>query len=279
MPIAVDVHYDPAGQFSRAALVAFDDWSSPVARDERTVQVEGVEPYVPGEFYRRELPPLLAVLSKSVTPLDVVVVDGHVWLDAQQKPGLGARLHEALGRSVPVIGVAKTSFHGATLAVAVRRGISTRPLYVSSLGIAIEDSVAAVHAMHGAHRVPTMLRRVDQLARGLVEPLRDADADSALFLELSGTYMDINGLGKDWEQHFVRAVLGLEDAARASFKRGFARAVLGQLTAADYERATGWDFDSAEELRAHFVKYWRLFYPGEEPAVYAAGRVAEPTES
>jgi deoxyribonuclease V len=178
MPLAVDVHYDPAGQFSRAALVAFDDWSSSVATDERTVEREGVEPYVPGEFYRRELRPILAVLALRVAPLDLVIVDGHVWLDAQQKPGLGAHLHEALGGGVPVVGVAKTSFHGATLAVPVHRGIGTRQLYVSSLGIAIEDSVAAVQAMHGAHRIPTLLRRVDQLARGLVEPITDADADT-----------------------------------------------------------------------------------------------------
>ena len=170
VPLAVDVHYDPAGEFSRAALVAFDDWSSPVATDERTVELEGVEPYVPGEFYRRELRPILAVLSLRGA-LDLVVVDGHVWLDAQQKPGLGAHLHEALGGGVPVVGVAKTSFHGATLAVPVHRGIGTRQLYVSSLGIPIEDSVAAIHAMHGTHRIPTLLRRVDQLARGLVEPM------------------------------------------------------------------------------------------------------------
>ena len=38
-------------------------------------------------------------------PLEVIIVDGYVALDAGGRPGLGAHLHAALGASVAVIGV------------------------------------------------------------------------------------------------------------------------------------------------------------------------------
>ena len=42
-----------------------------------------------------------------------MIIDGYVWLDAHHRPGLGAILHEALTRRVPVVGVAKTMFGDA----------------------------------------------------------------------------------------------------------------------------------------------------------------------
>lgn len=43
--------------------------------------------YLPGEFYRRELPPLLAVIPRS-SALALIVVDGYVDLDAAGRPAL-----------------------------------------------------------------------------------------------------------------------------------------------------------------------------------------------
>jgi deoxyribonuclease V len=102
-----------------------------------------------------------------------VVVDAYVWL-ADDAPGLGARLHEALGEAVPVVGVAKTSFRGATRAVQLLRGTSTQPLYVTAAEMSAETAATHVASMHGAHRIPALLRRVDQLARGLAEPRSEA---------------------------------------------------------------------------------------------------------
>ena len=63
-----------------------------------------------------------------------------------------------------MIGVAKTAFAGAP-AVPVVRGDSARPLYVTAAGL--DPQLAARHlaAMHGPHRLPTLLKRVDTLAR------------------------------------------------------------------------------------------------------------------
>ena len=147
-----------------AACVLARSWTDEHAAEEIVARVEGVAPYEPGRFYLRELPCLEAVLAKVRAPLEAVVVDGHVWLDGD-RPGLGARLHEALGARVPVIGVAKNPFRGSTRCVAVLRGTSKVPLWVSAMGMDVAAAAEHVRAMHGPHRIPALLARVDRLAR------------------------------------------------------------------------------------------------------------------
>jgi deoxyribonuclease V len=150
-----------------AACVLFRDWPDEAAAGQLVERVVGIEPYVPGEFYKRELPCLLAVLNRVEDPLDLVVIDGYVWLGDEARPGLGARLYEALGRRVPVIGVAKTRFRSATRSVELRRGEhATRPLFVTAAGLDVNEAAERVRRMHGAFRVPTLLRQVDALCRG-----------------------------------------------------------------------------------------------------------------
>jgi deoxyribonuclease V len=169
MMCAVDVHYDPAGRFARAAVVGFEEWTSSEAVEERTLEVDQVVDYVPGEFYRRELPPVLEVLRQISRRPALVLVDGHVWLEAS-RPGLGARLHDALGGSVAVVGVAKTLYRGAEQLASITRGSSQKSLYVSAVGLDLAEAANGVKAMVGEHRIPSLLRQVDQLARGLRKP-------------------------------------------------------------------------------------------------------------
>lgn len=67
---------------------------------------------------------------------------------------------------MPVVGVAKTAFKGSSFAVPVLRGSATRPLYVTAAGMDPEMAAGRVRAMHGPHRVPTLLKEVDRLSRG-----------------------------------------------------------------------------------------------------------------
>jgi len=120
-----------------------------------------VAEYQPGAFYLRELPCLLGVLARGPRA-DVVVIDGYVWL-RDGAVGLGARLHSAIGGIV--VGVAKTQFFGATDSIAICRGTSRSPLFVSSVGMPTDEAGAKVAGMHGAYRVPTLLKAVDALAR------------------------------------------------------------------------------------------------------------------
>ncbi|MHA0033508.1 endonuclease V [Deinococcus sp. PESE-13] len=165
MILAADVQYGDTG--AQAAGVLFTDW--PDAAPERTllVHLPEVAEYVPGEFYRRELPCLLRLVEVVAVPLSAVVVDGYVTLGEDARPGLGWKLWEALGRAVPVVGVAKTAFAGTPAETEVRRGGSHSPLYVTAAGLPLADAKAQVAAMHGPHRLPTLLNQADRLARGL----------------------------------------------------------------------------------------------------------------
>jgi deoxyribonuclease V len=82
-------------------------------------------------------------------------------------------VHDHFQRAIPVIGVAKTAFHGSDFAARVLRGASRNPLFVTARGVPVNDAARWVEAMHGPHRVPTLLARVDRLARGLVAPIVD----------------------------------------------------------------------------------------------------------
>ncbi|WP_437674012.1 endonuclease V [Sorangium sp. So ce131] len=163
MIAALDVSYGSRG--AAAACVLFRDFADPAEETSLIETITEVAPYEPGAFYRRELPCLLAVLRRVTEPLAVLVVDGYVWLSHDQKPGLGAHLFEALAREVTVVGVSKTSFAGSDFAIPVLRGGSQRPLFVTAAGVEPEIAAGWVARMHGAHRIPTLLKRVDRLCR------------------------------------------------------------------------------------------------------------------
>jgi deoxyribonuclease V len=108
-------------------------------------------------------------VSDGLTGMTLQVIGGYADLDPDGRPGLGAR--DEFG--VPVIGVAKSAFRTATHAIAVLRGTSARPLYVTAAGMPRTDAACLVRNMAGHHRIPDALRRADTLARhGSPEPPR-----------------------------------------------------------------------------------------------------------
>jgi deoxyribonuclease V len=163
MLACVDVDYRPDA--TMAACVIFRAWEDEAEAAHFVDRGPPAEPYVPGEFYRRELPALLRVLAQVPDPLTTVVIDGYVWLAGEDRPGLGAHLYEALECRVPVIGVAKTAFQASRLAVPVLRGTSQRALLVTSVGVDVQAAAAYIQRMHGPSRLPTLLKRVDRLCR------------------------------------------------------------------------------------------------------------------
>jgi len=166
--VAVDVQYQEDAGF--AAAVVFRQWTDVEPSAEYGALVRPVEDYEPGQFFRRELPCIRAVLTLIPGTPELVVIDGYVWLDGAGRKGLGALLFEALGGSVPVIGVAKHAFQGSPHAALVTRGASSRSLFVTAAGMPLGDAADAVASMHGAYRTPTLLKRVDQLCRrGIAE--------------------------------------------------------------------------------------------------------------
>lgn len=178
--VCVDVDYRASSVVT--AALAFEAWESDKASFEVvSCSDEAPAEYVPGSFYERELPYVLTGLAGLAQAAGLaglgesaelpeaalaraVIIDGYVWLGAG-RPGLGAHLYEALGRRIAVVGVAKRRFHGAGDAVPVLRGTSQVPLFVTAVGIDLVTAAEGVRRMHGAHRIPTLLKRVDRLSR------------------------------------------------------------------------------------------------------------------
>ena len=121
--------------------------------------------YEPGAFYKRELPLLLSIISDFDRPIEVIVIDGYVWLDANGLPGLGGHLFSSLERRIPVVGIAKTRFRNDSWSISVLRGESRRPLFITSAGIQAREAAECVRRMHGDYRIPTILNIVDRAAR------------------------------------------------------------------------------------------------------------------
>lgn len=163
MLLAVDVHY--GAESVTTAAVGFTSWGDEASVLEHVVRHAG-EPaaYEPGRFFKRELPHLVRAIDqvRAKHVVTTVVIDAHVWLEAGQ-PGLGAHLADALG-GISVVGVAKTAYRDG-IAIAITRGQSRAPLYVTAAGLDPAAAAELVREMHGPFRLPTLLKRADQLAR------------------------------------------------------------------------------------------------------------------
>jgi len=163
-PLAcIDVAYSQDSAI--AAVILFESWTREKPNHQYVMPTMGVDPYVPGEFFRRELPPILEAIHQLSDLPRTILVDGYVWLNEREKrKGLGAHLYDALNERVPIIGVAKNAFSESD-ATPVYRGESRRPLYVTSVGIDTPAARRAVRSMHGDSRIPTLLKAVDRLCR------------------------------------------------------------------------------------------------------------------
>ena len=165
MILAIDVYY--TDKAATAAGVLFDDWRDNSSVKEMVSQMGTTAQYQPGEFYKRELPCILKLIHENGLRPDCIIIDGYVYLDGRSMPALGRHLYDALKGNVQVIGVAKNKFKGIGPEYEIYRGTSKRPLYITSVGIDVEKAKVLICSMHGKYRMPTMLRRVDQLCRGL----------------------------------------------------------------------------------------------------------------
>ncbi|MBB1368034.1 endonuclease V [Pseudoalteromonas sp. SR44-5] len=166
MIFAIDCQY--YDDTAIAAGILFENWHDEEITAKQVNTIENIAPYEPGQFYKRELPCILSVLKSLDTQPDIIIVDGYVTLSSAQKPGLGMHLYEALEQQIPVIGVAKRSFVDTPKEAGILRGKSENPLYISSVGIDLEQAKEHILHMHGKNRHPTLLKYVDQLARGIV---------------------------------------------------------------------------------------------------------------
>ncbi len=166
MKICLDVHYE--NDTARTAGISFQNWNDKLPTKEFTHISTGIKPYESGKFYKRELPCLISLLQNLPVQPDLIIIDGHVWLD-EKNLRLGGHLYKKLNQSIPVVGVAKNQFNPCSKVKKVFRGRSKTPLYVSSIGYPLKDAINGILKMDGRFRIPTLLKKVDQLSKGIIE--------------------------------------------------------------------------------------------------------------
>ncbi|HOJ76833.1 MAG TPA: endonuclease V [Bacillota bacterium] len=168
--VCLDVYYYE--DYANACGIVFETEPEERVLADYSEVVKPIAEYIPGEFYKRELPCLLKVIDKIQETIDLIIIDSFVWL-GNGKKGLGVHLYEALSEKIPVIGVAKTHFKDCAQYTEVYRGKSKKPLYVSAIGIELDYSTELIKKLKGDHRIPDLLKRVDQLSRTKIELAND----------------------------------------------------------------------------------------------------------
>ena len=165
MIIAFDTYYLEDSAYT--ICICFEDWTSEHILHVYSETLNGVEEYVPGEFYKRELPCILSLISQiDLSDVKFIVVDGFVYLDDHKKKGLGGYLYEALNSTIPVIGVAKTDFASLVENKSpLLRGESQKPLFITSIGIDLNEAGKYVKSMFGEFRFPKLLKDLDSLTK------------------------------------------------------------------------------------------------------------------
>jgi len=166
---AVDVHYNDNGTANVSSL-EFEEWNASDYKYASTKIVENIKPYESGQFYKRELPCIISILGEfNLDLVEYIIIDGYVWLGTVDKPGLGTYLYHALNKKIPIIGVAKSKYEHTPQDCAIYRGKSKHPLYITSISVSLEEAKNFIQKMHGDNRIPTLLKKVDQIARGRIE--------------------------------------------------------------------------------------------------------------
>jgi deoxyribonuclease V len=165
MIVVIDVHYRE--NEAKIVCLEIDNWIDNISSKTHIVYKYDVADYESGAFYKRELPCIINIMEfVDLEMVECIVVDSYVYLDDDGKKGLGYYVYEHFEGKIPVIGVAKTSFHNNTKNVRpILRGSSLSPLYVSSIGIDLDVAAQHVVSMAGEFRMPTLLKLLDTLTK------------------------------------------------------------------------------------------------------------------
>lgn len=166
MILATDSYYR-ADNSAKTVCLAFEDWTDSAPAKVYTRITTQPAAYIPGEFYKRELPCIKAILEAiDLSLVTAIVVDGFVVLDNQGTPGLGGHLYAYLDQKIPVVGLAKSNYalntHNKR---AIYRGGSRKPLYITALGVDLNAASAWIEQMSGGYRIPGLLKYLDRLTK------------------------------------------------------------------------------------------------------------------
>ncbi len=170
--LIIDVHYQnnthTQSEYATVAGIRFQGIEHNHILSKHSVQIDNIVPYQSGQFYKREMPCILALLAEITEPYDVIIIDGYVYLDGIETKGLGKHLYDNLTIVKPIIGIAKNKFHTIKEDYAVYRGTSKHPLYVTSIGIDKQQAMTIVTNLEGQNKLPNIVKMVDHLSRKIL---------------------------------------------------------------------------------------------------------------
>lgn len=154
-----DFNYRCAISFTRSTAVAglIKDWQSTQFDKIYTIDIKDILDYQSDQFYQRELPCILQLLDVIEEHYDYIIIDGYVFLSAEQSPSLGFHLWDALTIKKPIIGVVKNFFKDTPQNCEILRGKSQKPLFITSIGINLIDAKQNILKMSGEHRLPDLI--------------------------------------------------------------------------------------------------------------------------
>lgn len=173
MILAIDVYYEEDKY--KAVGICFKDWKdiNPSKVYIKEVPLEkDIQEYIPGQFYKRELQPVLSIVQlyqkEEKEYPEIIVVDGFVTLknnEGEESKGLGEKLKESLNNpNIKVVGVAKNKYGRCDeISGLVYRGKSRRPLYVQP-----PEYAQKIQEMKGEYRIPTLLKRLDKYTKNRI---------------------------------------------------------------------------------------------------------------
>lgn len=168
--LAFDAYY--SGSTAKTVCLYFEAWTDTMPLRIVSEYREIDEGYEPGALYKRELPGIVSLLKGvDISDICAIIVDGFTVLDDDGKLGLGGRLYEYMNKRIPVIGVAKNDFFSLKQnKKLVYRGASSRPLYITALGIDPVIAAEKIRMMAGDFRIPTLLKTLDAITRAKDQP-------------------------------------------------------------------------------------------------------------
>ncbi len=159
MIVVIDVYYHENTAKCVAGL--FQDWNSEKFYKIYDLFINDITEYIPGQFYKRELPCILKILENIQEEYECIVIDGYVFLGAEKKTGLGKHLWDNLSTKKPIIGVAKNYFKDTPEDSVIFRGQSQKPLYITSIDIPLNIAKESIIKMYGDHRIPDLIKKID----------------------------------------------------------------------------------------------------------------------
>ena len=190
--IAIDAYYQDG--ICHVVGGIFNKWKDEHVSKFIYADVKANSEYIPGQFYKRELPGILEIIKQiDLNEFETIIIDGYVHLlepdnfsvfngysPSYIKKGLGMHLRKALekyyesrkvGKRLEIVGIAKTLYGNENnIYGKCYRGDSKNPLYITSLNtysgkygklLTTHSIIRCIKKMAGKYRIPTIIKEVD----------------------------------------------------------------------------------------------------------------------